>query len=370
MYPINPRHSDVFGRAAYASMADLPQAPDLAIIAVPAAAVKQAVEDCGKAGVKAVVVVSGGFSEAGPEGAALEREVAEVVSRYGMAMIGPNCVGVMSSWRRFYGTGGVITQPGPGPASFLSHSGNMGVQLMASAEERSGGVGKFAGIGNEALFTATDLLEYFCQDPQTGLILDYVEGLDDGRRFMDAARKAALKKPLIVLRGGASEYGASGRLTHRCHGRLAARVRGGGAAVWHHRYHRPRRVHRPGFRSLLPAAAQGQAGGGGDHGWRLGVVAADEISRSGLLLAELPPNVIADIDAVLPPYWSRSNPVDLVGSIKEGAPEQAIEAVVRSEAVDAVVVLGVIGMVTSPLRVIDEVRRVRSDPAVRGRQPA
>lgn len=360
VYPINPHHTDVFGRAAYASLADVPQAPDLAIIAVPAAAVKQAVEDCGRAGVKAVVVVSGGFSESGPEGAKLEREVAEVVSGYGMAMIGPNCVGVMSSWRRFYGTGGVITQPGPGPASFLSHSGNMGVQLMASAEERSGGVGKFAGIGNEALYTATDLLEYFCEDPQTGLILDYVEGLDDGRRFMEAARRAALKKPLIVLRGGASEYGAKAAASHT--GAMAGSQRVFEAVVRQCGIIAttdPDEFIDLAFAlSYLPLpkgrrVAVVTMGGG----W--GVVAADEISRSGLALAELPPNVIADIDAVLPPYWSRSNPVDLVGSIKEGAPEQAIEAVVRSEAVDAVVVLGVIGMVTSPLRVIDEVKRVQ-----------
>ena len=354
IYPINPRDRDVFGRAAYPSLSDLPSIPDLAIIAVPAGTVKGVVEECARLGVKAVVVISGGFSEAGPEGAAMEADIAQIASNAGMAMIGPNCVGVMSSWRRFYGTGGVITQPGPGPAGFLSHSGNMGVQLMASAEERSGGVGKFAGIGNEALYTATDLLEYFCDDPQTGLILDYVEGLDDGRRFMEAARRAALKKPLIVLRGGASEYGAKAAASHT--GAMAgsqrvfeAVVRQCGVIATTD----PDEFIDLAFAlSYLPLpkgrrVAVVTMGGG----W--GVVAADEISRSGLELAELPPNVIADIDAVLPPYWSRSNPVDLVGSIKEGAPERAIETVVRSEAVDAVVVLGVIGMVTSPLRVID-----------------
>jgi acyl-CoA synthetase (NDP forming) len=188
--------------------------PDLVIVAVPAAAVRGVVEECARLGVKAVVVISGGFSEAGPDGAALEREVARIATDAGMTLIGPNCVGVMSSWRRFYGTGGVLTQPGPGPAGFLSHSGNMGVQLMASAEERHGGVGKFVGIGNEACVTATDLIDYFSGDAQTGLILDYVEGLDDGRRFMEAARRAALKKPLIVLRAGASEYGARAAATH------------------------------------------------------------------------------------------------------------------------------------------------------------
>lgn len=360
IYPINPHDSDVFGRAAYRSLVDLPEVPDLVIVAVPAAAVRGVMEECARLGVKAVVVISGGFSEAGPDGAALEREVARIATDAGMTLIGPNCVGVMSSWRRFYGTGGVLTQPGPGPAGFLSHSGNMGVQLMASAEERHGGVGKFVGIGNEACVTATDLIDYFSGDAQTGLILDYVEGLDDGRRFMEAARRAALKKPLIVLRAGASEYGARAAATHT--GAMAgsqqvfeAVVRQCGIITTSD----PDEFIDLAFSlSYLPLprgrrVAVVTMGGG----W--GVVAADEVARSGLEMADLPAGVIADIDKVLPNYWSHANPVDLVGTIKEGAAERAVEAVVRSDAVDAVVVLGVIGMVTSPLRVMEEVQRVQ-----------
>ncbi|NLE73360.1 MAG: CoA-binding protein [Actinobacteria bacterium] len=360
VYPINPHDRDVLGRAAYPSLSDLPAVPDLAIIAVPAVAVKGVVEECAQLGVKAVVIISGGFSEAGPEGVAMEREIAQIASDAGMAMIGPNCVGAMSSWRRFYGTGGVITQPGPGPASFLSHSGNMGVQLMASAEERHGGVGKFVGIGNEALATATDLLDYFCDDPQTGLILDYVEGLDDGRRFMDAARRAAVRKPFIVLRGGSSEYGAKAAASHT--GAMAGSQRVFEAVVRQCGIiatDDPDEFIDLAFAlSYLPLprgrrVAVVTMGGG----W--GVVAADEVARSDLVLAELPEEALTEIDRVLPPYWSRANPVDLVGTMKDGAAEKALEVVVRSDAVDAVVVLGVIGMVTSPLRVIEEVKRVQ-----------
>jgi acyl-CoA synthetase (NDP forming) len=360
VYPVNPDAKDVFGRPAYASVSALPQVPDLAIIAVPAQRVQAVVEECGRAGVKAIVVISGGFSEAGAEGAALEVEVAKAASAYGMAMIGPNCVGVMSSWRRLYATGGVLTQPAPGPASFVSHSGNMGVQLMASAEERHGGIGKFAGIGNEALFTSTDVFEYFSSDPATGLILDYVEGLDDGRRFMDAAKKAAMKKPVIVLRGGATEYGRKAAASHT--GAMAgsqrvfeAVVRQSGIIATTD----PDEFVDLAFAlSYLPLprgrrVAVVTMGGG----W--GVLSVDEVARSGLLLPELPPDVIEGLDRVLPAYWSHANPVDLVGTIKDGAPEKAVELVVRSDAVDGVIVLGVIGMVTSPLRVMDEVQRVQ-----------
>ena len=373
VYPVNPKVKDVFGRPAYAGVADLPQAPDLAIVAVPAERVKQVVEECGRKGVRAVVVISGGFSEASPEGAVLELEIAKVASEYGMAMIGPNCVGVMSSWRRLYATGGVLTQPAPGPASFVSHSGNMGVQLMASAEERHGGIGKFAGIGNEALFTSTDLFEYFTDDPATGLILDYVEGLDDGRRFMDAAKRAAMKKPVIVLRGGATAYGAKAAASHT--GAMAgsqrvfeAVVRQSGIIATTD----PDEFVDLAFAlSYLPLprgkrVAVVTMGGG----W--GVLSVDEVSRSGLLLADLSPEVLEGLDRVLPDYWSHGNPIDLVGTIKEGAPEKAVELVVRSDSVDGVIVLGVIGMVTSPLRVMDEVQRVqeRSGFPMGGSMPA
>jgi acyl-CoA synthetase (NDP forming) len=366
VYPVNPAAHDVFGRAAYASIAELPQVPDLAIIAVPSAAVKQVVDECGRKGVKAAVVISGGFSESGPEGAEAEREVAELASAHGMALIGPNCVGVMSSWRRLYATGGVITQPGPGPASFVSHSGNMGVQLMASAEERHGGIGKFVGIGNEALFTSTDLFDYFADDAQTGLILDYVEGLDEGRRFMESARRAALNKPVIVLRGGASESGAKAAASHT--GAMAgsqrvfeavARQSGIIATTDPDEF-----IDLTFALSYLPLprgrrVAVVTMGGG----W--GVVSADEVDRSGLELAGLTDDDLSELDKVLPPYWSHANPVDLVGTIKDGAAERAIEVVMRSDSVDAVVALGIIGMVTSPLRVIDEVNRVQERSGIR-----
>jgi acyl-CoA synthetase (NDP forming) len=242
----------------------------------------------------------------------------------------------------------------------------MGVQLMASAEERHGGIGKFVGIGNEALFTSTDLFDFFADDAQTGLILDYVEGMDEGRRFMEAAREAARKKPVIVLRGGASESGAKAAASHT--GAMAgsqrvfeAVVRQSGIiattdpdefidltfALSYLPLPRGRRV------------AVVTMGGG----W--GVVSADEIDRSGLALAELKDEDLAELDKVLPPYWSHSNPVDLVGSIKDGAAERAVEVVTRSESVDAVVALGIIGMVTSPLRVIDEVNRVQERSGIR-----
>ena len=214
VYPVNGRGGEIFGKTAYASISDIPDAPDLALIAVPAGKVLDLVEECGRAGVRAVVVITSGFSEVSPEGGVLECQIAAAASAHGMALIGPNCMGVMSSWHRLYATGALIMHPTPGPASFISQSGNMGIQLMASAEDRQGGIGKFVGVGNEALFDTTDLLEYLGRDPETGLILAYIEGVDDGRRFMRVARDTCRRKPVLVLRSGVSEYGRRAAASH------------------------------------------------------------------------------------------------------------------------------------------------------------
>lgn len=362
IYPVNIRAERVFGQKAYARLSDLPEAPDLVIIAVPAKLVPDVVDEAGRVGARAAVVISSGFSEVGAEGVQLERRVSEIASRHGLAMVGPNCMGVVSSWSRFYATGAAIMRPVPGPASFISQSGNMGIQLMASAEQRHGGIGKFVGVGNEALFDATDLVEYFRRDPQTGLILGYIEGFDDGRRFMEAAREAVVDKPVIVLRAGTSEFGKRAAASHT--GALAgsakvfeAVVRQSGIIAT---YDPDEFLDLAFSLSYLPLprgkrVAVVTMGGG----W--GVISADEVARSDLRLAELPEDVIEELNALLPPFWSHGNPVDLVGTTQEGIAEQAVEAVAHSEAVDAVIVLGVVGMMTTPIRVYSEVDRLAEE---------
>jgi acyl-CoA synthetase (NDP forming) len=136
VYPVNPKGGPIFGLPAYPSVARLPETPDLALVAVPAQYVPDVVKDCAQAGVRAAVVISSGFSEVGAEGAALEDRVADAAADAGMAMIGPNCMGVMSSWSRLYATGAIIMHPAVGPGSFISQSGNMGIHLWPRRERR------------------------------------------------------------------------------------------------------------------------------------------------------------------------------------------------------------------------------------------
>jgi hypothetical protein len=205
-------------------------------------------------------------------------------------------------------------------------------------------------------------VEYFRRDPQTGLILGYLEGFDDGRRFMEAAREAVTDKPLIVLRAGTSEFGKRAAASHT--GALAgsakvfeAVVRQSGIIAT---YDPDEFLDLAFSLSYLPLprgrrVAVVTMGGG----W--GVISADEVARSGLQLAELDSDVVEELDTILPPYWSHGNPVDLVGTIEEGVAEQAVEAVARSRNVDAVIALGVVGMMTAPIRIFEEVDRLAEE---------
>ena len=240
LYPVALRAETVFGLPAYPSVSALPEAPDLAVIAVPAPLVKGIVDECGRKGVRAVVVISAGFSEMGTEGAALQREVAEAAAGHGMAMIGPNCMGVVSSWSRFYAVGAAHVHTEPSPAGIVSQSGNAGVQLMVSAQRRGAGLGKFVSIGNEGLFAIPDLLDFFREDPETGVVGAYIEGFEDGRALLD--ERPPSDRPQ-ALRGASRRHRRvgpqGGRLPHRRHGRLAARVRGSGPAGGHDHHLRP-----------------------------------------------------------------------------------------------------------------------------------
>ena len=221
----------------------------------------------------------------------------------------------------------------------------MGIQLMAAAEDRKGGIGKFVGVGNEALFDTTDLFEYFRTDPQTGVILAYIEGFDDGRRFLEVARKATMEKPVIVLRSAISEFGRKAALSHT--GAMA-----GSARVFEGMVRQSGIIATTDPDEFLDLAfslsymplPRGKRVAIVTMGGGWGVLSADEVERTGLQLAQLPPDVIAEISQVLPAFWSHGNPVDLVGTLADMAPERTMEAVARCDAVDAVIVLGVVGM--------------------------
>jgi acyl-CoA synthetase (NDP forming) len=345
LYPVHASAQSVLGLPAYPSVSALPEAPDLALVAVPGGQLLGVVDECGRKGVRALVVVSAGFGEHSTDGAALERAAADSASRYGMALLGPNTVGVISPAAGLCAMGSVPLRVAPGGLGLLSQSGNVALQLMLMANKWRLGIGRFVGLGNEAQVTAADLLDHFREDPEVDAVLGYVEGVRAGRRFLEAARHTTSTKPVVILRGGTSSSGRAAAASHT--GALAgesrvfaAAARQAGITLTHDQDESMDAVVAFSRVPLPPGRRVAVVTSGG--GW--GVLCADEIERHGMAMAQLPAGLVARLDAVLPAFWSRANPVDLVATVGEGVVEDVLASLLASGSVDAVVMLGVLSI--------------------------
>ena len=282
------------------------------------------------------------------EGVALQDELARAADDGASPSSAPTAWASLCTSAHLNAVGFVTLRPEPGPLSVISQSGNIGTQLLMTAERRGVGVEKFVSSGNQATTDANDFLEYLADDPKTGVIALYLEGLADGRRFYDLARATTPRKPVVVMRGGLSALGRRAASSHT--GALA-----GSAEVFRAAARQAGVILAADPDEALDAAAllayQPLPAGrrvavvtlGG--GW--GVLTADLLAEHGLELAELPPEVIAAIDELLPPFWSRGNPVDLVATVSNGVPERIIEMVAGCDGVDSVVTLALIGSPSS-----------------------
>jgi acyl-CoA synthetase (NDP forming) len=343
IYPVNRRGGTVCGLPAFPSVSELPGAPDLALVTVGAAQANAVVEQCGERGIPVALVVAAGYSEAGEAGAAAEVELVRTARASGVTLIGPNCMGLVATHSRLHAVGFLELRPQAGHLSIVSQSGNIGVQLVTAAERRGIGIDKYVTVGNEASTSALDVLDALRGDAQTAAALVYLEGVDDGRRFLDVMRRTTREKPVVVLRGGLTEYGQRAAASHT--GAMA-----GAADVFLAAARQTGCLVRTGPDESLDLAlcltalplppgrrvAIMTLGGG----W--GVLAADEVSRNDLELALLEPHVLNELDKLLPGYWSRNNPIDLVASVSPDLAERTLTLLAESEAVDAVVVLGVL----------------------------
>jgi len=343
VFPVNPKEETIYGLPVFRKVSEIPEAVDLAFITTPAEAVPEIVKDCGKKAVKAVVIISSGFGETGEEGRRLEREVVSICRQEGITLVGPNTMGIISPHAGLFATG-VHTRPGKGSVAFVSQSGNLGVQLMHWAEKQGIGISLFLGSGNEAMITCTDYLDYIEHHALTEVIIVYVENMTEGRRFLETARRITPRKPVIVLKGGRTEAGKTASASHTgaMGGELAmfrAACRQAGVLE----------VTAPselldlsaGF-SSLPLPKGNRVGivtlGGG---WA--VVTADECNEKGLVVPAIPERIVQEVDRHLPPFWSRGNPMDLVGSHDPQVPLVAVEELLKWDGIDAVIGLGMVG---------------------------
>jgi acyl-CoA synthetase (NDP forming) len=214
VYPVNPKAKAICGVRTYPSILEIPDPVDLAVIIVRAPLVPQVLEECGQKGVKGAIVISAGFKETGPEGAKLEAQVKEIAHHYGIALVGPNCLGVINTDPNYRLNASFAKEmPLPGNIAFISQSGALCTAVLDYAKGQGIGFSKVVSLGNKADVNENDFLAYLWQDPQTQVILLYIEELSDGRRFLQLAREITgegdSRKPILALKAGTNPSGRS-----------------------------------------------------------------------------------------------------------------------------------------------------------------
>jgi acyl-CoA synthetase (NDP forming) len=345
VYPVNPKGGEIFGLEVYASVEDLPEPPDLVLVVVGGNFVRDVVESCARARARAVVVITAGFAETGEEGATVQQDLKRIARDAGMTLVGPNCIGLISNERDLFITGFVNVRPPLANLSLVSQSGSMGPIVINTLEQRGVGLDKFLSVGNEADTSAFDALDYLREDPGTRCAMLYLEGVSDGRHFFDVARRTTAQKPVVVLRGGRTKAGGKAAASHTA-------AMAGSNAVFDAAARQAGVVTCATYGDLVDLSAclaylplpKGRRVAVVTNGGGPGVLAADEVALHGLELAELPVDLLAALDELLPPFWSHSNPLDLVTAGFGDNGLRILELLARSDAVDAVLALTFLGV--------------------------
>lgn len=339
VYPVNPKEKEILSLKAYSNVKALPETPDLAVVVTPPFSVPQVLQECAEKGIKAAVIITAGFAEVGAEGEKLQREVVNIARKSGMILVGPNCFGIISTACSLCAIMPPLF-PKPGPFAVVSQSGNIGFSIVQRLISKGFGISKLISYGNEADLHLEDYLEYLAEDDETKVILSYVEGLKDGRRFFETAKKVTQKKPIVTLKAGCTSAGARAAKSHTaalagsdaifdsvCKQAGIIRVRdmdeifNVGAALLHQPLPRGKRV------GIITAGG----------GW--GVLGADACINAGLSVAQLPEETIKELDSLLPSWWSRGNPVDLVAGVFGEAVMKSIEVMLRCATIDGLMLL-------------------------------
>jgi acyl-CoA synthetase (NDP forming) len=344
VYLVNRKGGEILGREAYASLAELPDAPELVVITVPAAGVEEAVQDSLDAGAKAMVLISAGLGEMGEEGAARERAIVERVRGAGAVLVGPNCLGVHDSSA---GLELCSEELEPGPLGLISQSGNLALEIGMVGAEFGLGFSRFVSLGNQADVQAAELVEAFAEHEETRLIAVYLEDFRDGREFARAG-KAAVESgtPVVLLAGGATEASARAARSHT--GALASdlsSIRAACLAAGIELVASPKEVVDVAMGLLSHRRPKGRrialAADGGGHT----VVASDLVIAEGLELPELSDATRAELATALPPTATLVNPVDFAGGGEQDIRsfERVIGTLLRSGEADTVILTGYFG---------------------------
>ncbi|MBI4620535.1 MAG: CoA-binding protein [Desulfobacterales bacterium] len=350
VYPVNKSEEIVVGRKAYKTILDVPddEPVDLAIFVIPAPAIPEVMEDCVKKGVKAGVIISAGFAETGKEGRKLQDEVLRIAQSGNLRFIGPNCMGYYSAssdLRAFMFPIPILS----GPIGFVTQGGNVGGAVVGAATNRNIGFHRYISCGCTADIQIEEYIECFGDDPEIKVILAYIEGLNDGERFVEKVSKVTQKKPVIALKPGRTTAAAEAILSHS--GAIA-----GSNDIWDSAFKKAGVIRAESPDELLDIAVgfltQPLPGGKNvaimTPGGSYGVLCADACASLGLNVVKLSDETIAAFDKIFPPRWSHGNPVDPAGDRNFTAYLKAPEMLLKLDEVDSLIFMGFDGFSSFP----------------------
>jgi acetyl coenzyme A synthetase (ADP forming)-like protein len=360
VYPVNPNAESVMSVKSYPSILDVPGAVELAIIAVPAVLVTKVADECGQKGVHAVVVISDGFRERGPEGASREKELRDVVMGHGMRLVGPNCMGVINTdaATSLNATFSPIYPP-RGNVAFLSQSGAMGLTILEYARNLNIGISTFVSVGNRADVSSNDLLQFWEQDPATRVILLYLESFGNTRKFSRIARRVSLKKPIVAVKSGTTQAGSRAASSHT--GALATSDVAVDALFRHAGIIRVGAMEElfdvatllstqplPGGRRLVIVT-----NGGGP-----GIIAADAAANNGLLLPGLSQETINKLKPAIKRDITLNNPLDMTAGATAEEYYSILRILAADKDSDAVLAIFIPPVVTDTTAIEDTIRHI------------
>ncbi len=339
IYPINPKASEILGLKCYASLLDVPGPVELVTILVPSKAVAAVMEEAGQKGAKGAIVITAGFREAGGEGVQMEQQLLDIAEKYGMRIVGPNCLGLIDTFAPINASF-AAGMPEQGSIAFMSQSGALCTAILDYALAENIGFSHFISLGNKSDIDEVALLEAWQDDPQTNVVIAYIEGIKDGPRFMASARQAARNKPIIAVKSGRTASGSKAVSSHT--GSLAGSDAAYDAAFKQTGVLRAETVQELfdysiafSYQPLIKGnriAFVTNAGGPG-------VMATDALERNGLVLAGLTPETEQALAKVLPSNANIHNPIDVIGDARADRYRAAIEVALKDPGVDGVVVI-------------------------------
>ena len=364
VYPVNPKHTSLLGHRCYASIKDVPEKIDLAIVALPASLVERELDALHGADIRNVIIISSGFAEAGEEGRLMQGRIREKAVRYNIRVIGPNALGIYNTDNgldTFFVSAERVSRTMPGRLSIISQSGAIAVILMEAMARDGMGIAKVINYGNRLDVDDADALDYLAEDQQTAAVAMYMESVGQGRKFLEAAKRFAAKKPLVIWKAGKFETGAAAVASHTA--TLAGRYGLYQAAI-----RQANAVEAFGFDHLIDTAkavalmdypCKGNrllivTNGGG-----MAVAAADQASREGFIMPVVPDEVRKRLGKTFPSFFVTNNPIDITGSGKDEDYHTALKESLPHY--DAAVVILLMGATTVTEKAVELVARACHD---------